>query len=80
MMQTLNQKLQERLGKYVKSVSGYNKNILIKSTVNEIKQHISMSITENIKVLPTSYWIPKMYNSPTGTISIIARKQCGINL
>lgn len=61
MMQTLNQKLQERLGKYVKSVSGYNKNILIKSTVNEIKQHISMSITENIKVLPTSYWIPKMY-------------------
>ena len=80
MMQTLNQKLQERLGKYVKSVSGYNKNILIKSTVNEIKQHISMSITENIKVLPTSYWIPKMYNSPIGTISIIARKQCGINL
>ena len=61
MMQTLNQKLQERLGKYVKPVSGYNKNILIKSTVNEIKQHISMSITENIKVLPTSYWIPKMY-------------------
>ena len=61
MMQTLNQKLQERLGKYVKPVNGYNKNILIKSTVNEIKQHISMSITENIKVLPTSYWIPKMY-------------------
>ena len=60
MMQTLNQKLEERLGKYVKSVSGYNKNILIKSTVNEIK-HISVSITENIKVLPTSYWIPKMY-------------------
>ena len=52
--------------------------MLINSTVNGIKQHFSMSIPENMKVLPTIYWISKMYKSPTSTRFIIASKQCVI--
>ena len=37
-----------------------------------------MSILENMKVLPTPYWMSKMYNSPVGIRFIIASKQCAI--
>ena len=46
--------------KTYKLISDYNKNILINSTVNEIKQHFLMSISEN-KVFPTLYLIPKLH-------------------
>ena len=37
-----------------------------------------MSISENMKVLLTPYWIPKMHKSPNGTKFITVNKQCVI--
>ena len=37
-----------------------------------------MSIPENMKVLSTPYWIPKIHKSPIDTRFIIANKQCAI--
>ena len=61
--------------KACKLTGDYNKNSFINSTVNKIKQYISMSIPENMKVLPTPYWTPKMHKLATGTVFITARKQ-----
>ena len=47
--------------KTYKLMSDNNKNILINSTVNEIKQHFLMSISGNIKVFRTLYLIPKLH-------------------
>ena len=38
-----------------------------------------MPIPENIKVLPLSYWIPKMHKSAGGTRFIITSKQCVVS-
>ena len=38
-----------------------------------------MPIPENIKVLPLSYWIPKMHKSAGGTRFIITNKQCVVS-
>ena len=51
---------------------------LMNSTYNRIKLHFSMSIPENMKVLPTPYWIPKMHESLIGYIFKYAKKQCVI--
>ena len=54
------------------------KNILINSTVNEIKQHFSMSGLENTKVLPTLCSIRKMHKSSVDIRFIIGNRQCVI--
>ena len=61
-----------------KLIIDYNKNILTNSAVNEMKQYFSMSIPENLKVLPTPYWIQKIHRSPIGAKFIITRGQCVI--
>ena len=43
------------------------------------KKYFLMSIRENIKVLPLSYWIPKMHKSAGGTRFIITNKQCVVS-
>lgn len=58
-------------GQFFKLISDYNRNILINLTVNEVKQHFSMSILKNRKVLPMLYWIPKIHISSIGTRFII---------
>ena len=55
-------------------ISDYNKNILINSTVDVIKQYFPMSIPENMKVLPTLF-CKKMHKSSIGTRFIIACNQ-----
>ena len=45
------------------------------STFNRMKQHFAISIPENMKILPTPYWIPKMHKSPIGYIFKYANKQ-----
>ena len=61
-----------------KSIADYDKNTLINTKINEMKQQFSISTPENMKVLPTPYWIPKMHKSPIGARFIIASKQCTI--
>ena len=62
--------------KTCKLISDDNKNVLINLTVIEIKQNFSVSIVENMKVLPTPQWTPKIYKSLVGTVLIIASKKC----
>ena len=61
--------------KTCKLICDYNKSILLNSTVNEIKQHLSMSTTEKMRVFPTPSWIPKIHKPTIGTRSTIASKQ-----
>lgn len=62
-----------------KLVSSHKKNIFTTSTVNEIKQQFSKSIPENMKVLPTTYCIPKMHKLRIGNRFTIASKQYAFN-
>ena len=55
-----------------------NKNSLINSTVNEIKQYFSISIPKNRKVLPAPFWIPKMHKLPISNRFIVASRHCVI--
>ena len=43
-----------------------------------MKSSLFLSIPENVNVLSTPYWIPKIHKSPIGTKFIITSKECVI--
>ena len=55
-----------------------NKTSIINNTVKEINNQFSIKISDDMKALPTPYWLPKMHKTPTGTRFIIASKQCTV--
>ena len=61
----------ETTGKTYNWTSDENKNILINSAGNKIKQHCSVSIPENMKAFPTLYWRLIIHKSPVRTKSLL---------
>ena len=59
-------------------VNSRDKNNIINSTVHDMTQQFSLNIPENMKTLPTPYWMPKMHKSPIGARFIIASKKCAV--
>ena len=64
--------------KTYRSENGHNKNNIINSTVKDMTQQYSINIAEDMKTLPTPYWMPKMHKSPIGARFIIASKKCAL--
>ena len=52
--------------KTYRSENGHNKNNIINSTVKDMTQQYSINIAEDMKTLPTPYWMPKIHKSPIG--------------
>ena len=57
-------------------VNNQSKTNIVNSALKDITQQFSLNIPENMKTLPTPYWMPKMHKSPIGARFIIASKQC----
>ena len=52
-----------------------SKNEIIDKTAKDIKKKIDITITEDMKCLPTLYWLSKMHKEPIGARFIIASKK-----
>ena len=54
------------------------KTTIIDKCVEDLKSQFSLTVKNNMKTLPTPYWLPKMHKTPIGSRFIIASKSCTV--
>ena len=61
-----------------KTIDNCTYNDIIQTTVKDIKQKFKINVSDEMKSLPTPYWLPKMHKAPISARLIIASKKCTV--